>query len=46
MIFIITVSLETNSKIVLTDKGISPTLVLNETDDRIIPTKPKKETDS
>lgn len=39
-------SLETNSKIVLTDKGISPTLVLNETDDRIIPTKPKKETDS
>ena len=31
-------SLEVNSKIVLTDKGISPTLVLNETGDKIIPT--------
>lgn len=36
-------SLEDNSKIVLTDKGISPTLVLNETNDKIIPTKTKKE---
>jgi regulator of protease activity HflC (stomatin/prohibitin superfamily) len=35
-------SLETNSKIVLTDKGISPTLVLNETREKIIPTKPEK----
>lgn len=39
-------SLETNSKIVLTEKGISPTLVLNESDDKIIPTKTKKETGS
>jgi regulator of protease activity HflC (stomatin/prohibitin superfamily) len=36
-------SLEDNSKIVLTDKGISPTLVLNETNDKIIPTNTKKE---
>lgn len=32
-------SLEENAKIVLTEKGISPTLVLNETRDKIIPTK-------
>ncbi|MDH3617215.1 MAG: SPFH/Band 7/PHB domain protein [Nitrosopumilus sp.] len=32
-------SLEENSKIVLTEKGISPTLVLNETGETIIPTK-------
>lgn len=31
-------SLENNSKIVLTEKGISPTLVLNETKDTVIPT--------
>jgi len=36
-------SLEENSKIVLTDKGISPTLVLNETGETIIPTKTKQE---
>jgi len=35
-------SLEENSKIVLTDKGISPTLVLNETGETIIPTKENK----
>ena len=35
-------SLEENSKIVLTDKGISPTLVLNETGEIIIPTKENK----
>jgi regulator of protease activity HflC (stomatin/prohibitin superfamily) len=35
-------SLQKNSKIVLTDKGISPTLVLNETGEIIIPTKEKK----
>lgn len=35
-------SLEKNSKIVLTEKGISPTLVLNETDEKIIPTKSKE----
>ncbi len=35
-------SLEENSKIVLTDKGISPTLVLNETGEKIIPTKENK----
>ncbi len=35
-------SLENNSKIILTEKGISPTLVLNETDEKIIPTKSKK----
>ena len=35
-------SLEKNSKIVLTDKGISPTLVLNETGETIIPTKIKE----
>ena len=35
-------SLEENSKIVLTEKGISPTLVLNETGETIIPTKTKK----
>ena len=35
-------SLEENSKIVLTDKGISPTLVLNETGEIIIPTKDNK----
>jgi len=31
-------SLEKNSKVVLTEKGITPTLVLNETKDVIIPT--------
>ena len=36
-------SLEENSKIVVTEKGISPTLVLNETDEKIIPTKSKRE---
>ena len=36
-------SLEENSKIVVTEKGISPTLVLNETDEKIIPVKSKKE---
>ena len=36
-------SLENNSKIVLTEKGVSPTLVLNETKDEIIPIKNKKE---
>lgn len=38
-------SLETNSKVVLTEKGVSPTLVLNETGETIIPTttKPSKE---
>jgi regulator of protease activity HflC (stomatin/prohibitin superfamily) len=35
-------SLQKNSKVVLTDKGISPTLVLNETGEIIIPTKEKK----
>ncbi len=35
-------SLEENSKIVLTDKGITPTLVLNETGETIIPTKTKE----
>ncbi len=35
-------SLEKNSKIVLTDKGITPTLVLNETGETIIPTKENK----
>ena len=32
-------SLEDNSKVVLTEKGIIPTLVLNETGDKVIPTK-------
>ena len=38
-------SLENNSKVVLTENGVSPTLVLNETDKTIIPTatKPSKE---
>jgi len=36
-------SLEKNSKIVLTEKGITPTLVLNNTDDTVIPIKPAKE---
>lgn len=36
-------SLEKNSKIVLTEKGISPTLVLNETKGRIIPTRTEEE---
>ena len=31
-------SLENNSKVVLTEKGITPTLVINETKDTIIPT--------
>jgi regulator of protease activity HflC (stomatin/prohibitin superfamily) len=35
-------SLEENSKIVLTDKGITPTLVLNETGETIIPTRENK----
>ena len=34
-------SLEGNSKVVLTEKGVSPTLVLNETDEKIIPVKDK-----
>ena len=36
-------SLENNSKIVLTEKGVSPTLVLNETKDDVIPIDNKKE---
>jgi regulator of protease activity HflC (stomatin/prohibitin superfamily) len=36
-------SLERNSKIVVTEKGISPTLVLNETDEKVIPVKSQKE---
>ncbi len=36
-------SLQENSKIVLTEKGITPTLVLNETQDKVIPTKKKEE---
>ena len=36
-------SLENNSKIVLTEKGVSPTLVLNETKDDVIPIDSKKE---
>lgn len=39
-------SLEKNSKIVLTEKGISPTIVLNGTDDTIIPIKPTKKAQS
>ncbi|QLH04373.1 paraslipin [Nitrosopumilus oxyclinae] len=35
-------SLENNSKIVLTEQGISPTLVLNQTDEKIIPIKSDK----
>jgi len=35
-------SLENNSKVVLTEKGITPTLVLNETNDAIIPTDTKQ----
>ena len=38
-------SLEENSKIVLTEKGISPTLVLNETGEKIIPTKTTEKSD-
>ena len=36
-------SLENNSKVVLTEKGISPTLMLNETNQTIIPTKTNKD---
>lgn len=36
-------SLEENSKVVLTEKGISPTLVLNESRETIIPIKNNKE---
>ena len=36
-------ALAENSKIVLTEKGISPQLVLNETGERIIPTKQQDE---
>ena len=36
-------SLESNSKVILTDKGISPTLVLNETNEKIIPLKSVEE---
>ncbi|MGH1521918.1 MAG: SPFH domain-containing protein [Nitrosopumilus sp.] len=36
-------SLENNSKIVLTEKGVSPTLVLNETKNDVIPIDSKKE---
>jgi regulator of protease activity HflC (stomatin/prohibitin superfamily) len=32
-------SLENNSKVVLTEKGVAPTLVLNESEEKIIPTK-------
>ena len=35
-------SLQNNSKIIVTEKGISPTLVINETGDMIIPTKSTK----
>ena len=36
-------SLEGNSKVVLTEKGMSPTLVLNEADEKIIPIKENKD---
>lgn len=36
-------SLEENSKIVLTEKGITPTLVLNESGEKIIPVQPEQE---
>jgi len=36
-------SLEENSKIVLTQKGMATTLVLNESDDKIIPVEPRTE---
>ena len=36
-------SLEGNSKVVLTEKGVSPTLVLNETEEKIIPVKDKED---
>ena len=36
-------SLENNSKVVLTEKGISPTLVLNETGNVVIPTNIKQQ---
>ena len=36
-------SLENNSKIVLTEKGVSTTLVLNETGEKIIPTSKSSE---
>ena len=36
-------SLEGNSKVVLTENGVSPTLVLNETEEKIIPIKDKKD---
>ena len=39
-------SLEENSKVVLTENGVSPTLVLNETKDVVIPTKDKQKEQS
>ena len=36
-------SLENNSKVVLTEKGVSPTLVLNETGETVIPTTKSSE---
>ena len=36
-------SLENNSKIVITDKGVTPTLVINESGQTIIPTNNKRE---
>ena len=37
-------SLENNSKIILTKDGVSPTLVINESDSTVIPTRKKQET--
>ena len=37
-------SLDKNSKIILTKDGISPTLVINESDSTVIPTRKKQET--
>ncbi len=36
-------SLENNSKIILTKDGVSPTLVINESDSKVIPTRYKKQ---
>lgn len=36
-------SLQNNSKIILTKDGISPTLVINETGDKVIPTKDRRD---
>ncbi len=35
-------SLENNSKIILTEKGISPSLIINWSDDKVVPTPVKK----